>query len=100
MSDEVTIVPVCDAATTAPNYRGTSHAETSFKIDRNRPFVPVAKEKMIMSKSNPLYSNPIYVELVYVLMAVVVAVAIRVNLPSHSVSKPDLVAVPCDCMEI
>ena len=43
-------------------------------------------------------SNPIYIELVYVLMAVVVAVAIRVNLPKPS--APELVAVPCACTEI
>jgi hypothetical protein len=43
-------------------------------------------------------SNPIYMELVYVLMAVVVAVAIRVNLPKPS--APEFVAVPCACIEI
>jgi hypothetical protein len=43
-------------------------------------------------------SNLIYIELAYVLMAVVVAVAIRVNLPK--LSAPELVAVPCACMEI
>jgi len=53
----------------------------------------VAKEEVIMSKS-----NPIYIELVYVLMAVVVAAAIRVNLPKPD--APELVAVPCACMEI
>jgi len=51
------------------------------------------KEKVVMSKS-----NPIYIELVYVLMAVVVAVAVRVNLPKPS--APELVAVPCACIEI
>lgn len=45
-------------------------------------------------------SNPIRIELVYVLMAVVVAVALRLNLPTYSVSAPDLVAMPCACMEI
>jgi hypothetical protein len=43
-------------------------------------------------------SNPIYMELIYVLMAVVVAVAIRFNSPKPS--APELVAVPCACMEI
>jgi hypothetical protein len=43
-------------------------------------------------------SNPIYIELVYVLMAVVVAVAIRVHLPKPS--APELVAAPCACMDI
>jgi hypothetical protein len=55
----------------------------------------VAEEEVIMSKS-----NPIYLELVYVLMAVVVAVAVRVNLPPSSISKPELVAAPCTCIEI
>jgi hypothetical protein len=45
-------------------------------------------------------SNPIYIELVYALLAVVVAVAIRVNLPKSSLSAPELVQVPCDCAEI
>jgi hypothetical protein len=53
----------------------------------------VAEEEVIMSKS-----NPIYLELVYVLMAVVVAVAVRVNLPKPS--APELVQVPCACVEI
>jgi hypothetical protein len=51
------------------------------------------RTQAIMSKS-----NPIYMELVYVLMAVVVAVAIRVNLPKPS--APEFVAVPCACTEI
>lgn len=55
----------------------------------------VAREDVIMSKS-----NPICIELVYVLMAVVVAVAVRLNLPTYSVSAPDLIAAPCACMEI
>jgi hypothetical protein len=54
----------------------------------------VAKE-VIMSKS-----NPIHVELAYVLVAVVVAVAVRLNLPAYSGSTPELVAVPCDCVGI
>jgi hypothetical protein len=45
-------------------------------------------------------NNPIYIELVYVLTAVVVAVALRLNLPTYSISAPELVAVPCACMEI
>jgi hypothetical protein len=53
----------------------------------------VAEEEVIMGKS-----NAIYIELVYVLMAVVVAGAVRVNLPKPS--APELVAVPCACMEI
>jgi hypothetical protein len=50
-----------------------------------------------MSKDNPK-DNPIYIELVYVLMAVVVALAVGVDLPKPS--APDLVAVPCACTEI
>jgi hypothetical protein len=72
-------------------------ASSSLLMDCRAPLTPadparIAKEVM-MSKS-----NPIYIELVYVLLAVVVALAIRVNLPKPS--APELVAVPCACMEI
>jgi hypothetical protein len=43
-------------------------------------------------------SNSIWIELVYVIMAGVVAVALKVNLPKPS--APELVAAPCACMEV
>ena len=105
----------CSDYPAAPNYRGTAHAETCLTIDRPSTICPIlihaivdgtaglvaahllmqnlAKEEVTMSKS-----NRIYIELVYVLMAAVMAVAIRVNLPKPS--APELVAVPCACTEI